>query len=405
MALNDKLINYEDISTFHSNLINDSSVSVKSTWSSSKISSELADAVDAIYNLIYTLHPDADYLNFSANLPNTKVRLVLYSDFEAEPSTPIDIDYSFDRKNWTHYTVGNNITIPTDGKVYLRGNNDYFSVYDYEDYDDILYYHYFEFENESENTLNVEAHGNINSLLSKTNWNEITTLAEYCYYYMFYDCTALTEAPALPTTSLTDYCYSSMFYGCTSLTEAPTLPATSLAGSCYSSMFEGCTALTEAPTLPATSLTEGCYSNMFSGCTSLTEAPALPATSLANSCYSNMFYDCTSLTEAPALPATSLAGSCYSSMFYGCTSLTEAPTLPATSLAGNCYSGMFSGCRNLSYINCQATTNITTTNCSYWVNGVSNSGTFIKDANATWTTGNSGIPSGWTVQDYVAPSA
>lgn len=46
--------------------------------------------------------PNEDYLNFSANLPNTKVRLVLYSDYGAEPSTPIDIDYSFDRINWTH---------------------------------------------------------------------------------------------------------------------------------------------------------------------------------------------------------------------------------------------------------------------------------------------------------------
>jgi len=163
--LNDKLITYGNLSTFYDKL--------------------QEQDIDAIYNLIYTLHPDADYLNFSANLPNTKVRLVLYSDYEAEPSTPIDIDYSFDRKNWTHYTVDNDIVIPTDGKVYLRGNNDYFSVYDYEDYEDTLYYHYFEFENESENTLNVEAHGNINSLLSKTNWNEITALAEYCYNGMF----------------------------------------------------------------------------------------------------------------------------------------------------------------------------------------------------------------------------
>lgn len=45
MALNDKLINYEDISTFHSNLINDSSVSVKSTWSSDKINSELSSLI------------------------------------------------------------------------------------------------------------------------------------------------------------------------------------------------------------------------------------------------------------------------------------------------------------------------------------------------------------------------
>ena len=46
MALNDKLINYEDISAFHSNLLNDSSVSVKATWTSSKISSEIS-GIDA----------------------------------------------------------------------------------------------------------------------------------------------------------------------------------------------------------------------------------------------------------------------------------------------------------------------------------------------------------------------
>ena len=50
-----------------------------------------------------------------------------------------------------------------------------------------------------------------------------------------------------------------MFYSCTSLTEAPALPATSLADSCYYYMFYGCTRFTEAPALPATSLVRGCY--------------------------------------------------------------------------------------------------------------------------------------------------
>ena len=50
---------------------------------------------------------------------------------------------------------------------------------------------------------------------------------------MFYSCTSLTEAPALPATSLTDYCYHYMFYGCTGFTEAPALPATNLAAYCY----------------------------------------------------------------------------------------------------------------------------------------------------------------------------
>lgn len=34
---------------------------------------------------------------------------------------------------------------------------------------------------------------------------------------MFYGCTALASAPALPATTLSNYCYDSMFYRCTSL--------------------------------------------------------------------------------------------------------------------------------------------------------------------------------------------
>ena len=36
---------------------------------------------------------------------------------------------------------------------------------------------------------------------------------------------------------------------------------------------------------------------------------------------------------------------------------------------------------------------------SYWVDGVSATGTFVKNSAAQWNvTGNSGVPSGWTVQ-------
>ena len=42
-------------------------------------------------------------------------------------------------------------------------------------------------------------------------------MAANCYYYMFYGCTSLTQAPALPATTLANYCYRGMFFGCTSL--------------------------------------------------------------------------------------------------------------------------------------------------------------------------------------------
>ena len=60
-------------------------------------------------------------------------------------------------------------------------------------------------------------------------------------------------------------------------------------------MFFHCTNLTKASALPATTLTSNCYRWMFSGCTSLIQAPALPATTLAKSCCQYMFRNCTSL--------------------------------------------------------------------------------------------------------------
>ena len=66
---------------------------------------------------------------------------------------------------------------------------------------------------------------------------------------------------------------------------------------CYHWMFYNCTSLTKAPALPATVLSEGCYYYMFEDCTSLTQAPALPATTLDYGCYNNMFHNCISLPE------------------------------------------------------------------------------------------------------------
>lgn len=151
--------------------------------------------------------------------------------------------------------------------------------------------------------------------------------------------------------------------------------------------------------LPATSLADYCYYAMFSGCTSLTTAPALPATYLVSNCYGAMFGSCTSLTTAPELPATTLATYCYNGMFNGCTSLTTAPELPATTLKSSCYHYMFKGCSKLNYIKAMFTTKPSSSYTNNWVSGVASTGTFVKNANATWYVyGTSGIPSGWTVQ-------
>ena len=174
----------------------------------------------------------------------------------------------------------------------------------------------------------IKCIGNIENLLDYATVQSRVhpTMASNCYRYMFYGCTALTQAPALPATTLAEGCYKYMFQDCTALTQAPALPATKLVDSCYYYMFQGCTALTQAPALPATTLASNCYNSMFQGCTALTQAPALPATTLANSCYYGMFTGCTSLTQAPALPAMTLADFCYRSMFQNCTSLKLSST-------------------------------------------------------------------------------
>ena len=246
------------------------------------------------------------------------------------------LEYSTDTSTWSTWdgtTTLYSVTRGSDNVLYLRGigntkitggnNNGYRWVLTGSD---------------------IKCIGNIENILDYeiVNSGSHPSMTKYCYFGMFYGCTSLTQAPALPATTLSGYCYTHMFRGCTSLTQAPALPATTLANYCYGYMFYGCTALTQAPELPATTLANYCYSSMFFGCTSLTKAPALPATTLVESCYGYMFKNCTALTQAPALPATTLAIYCYTSMFNRCTSLTQAPSeLPATTLAENCYRFMF----------------------------------------------------------------
>ena len=298
------------------------------------------------------------------------------------------IQYSMDGNTWYDLTVGASTpTVNAGSKIYFKATNPSIS----------LRYGMGTF---SAGTSNVS--GNIMSMLYGDGFIGQTDLTgkDYAFGYLFKDCAGLVDASELilPATTLATYCYQYMFKGCTSLTSAPVLPATTLVKSCYSNMFDGCTSLTSAPVLPATTLANRCYDSMFYRCTSLTSAPELPATTLEESCYSHMFQYCTSLTSAPELPATTLTNYCYQSMFSDCTSLTSAPVLPATTLTVRCYYGMFNGCSNLNEIRMYAT-DISATNClSEWVYGVASTGTFTKHPEMTsLPTGASGIPKGWTV--------
>ena len=142
------------------------------------------------------------------------------------------------------------------------------------------------------------------------------------------------------------------------------------------------------------------FRKLFYACSNIVNVSSnfLPATTLSSGCYNSMFLNCTSLTTVPELPATVLSDTCYYSMFYGCRNLTIAPDLPATTLTYCCYGYMFFACSKLNYIKMLAT-DISVNSClGGWVYSVANTGTFVKNPNMTsLPTGDSGIPSGWTV--------
>jgi hypothetical protein len=59
---------------------------------------------------------------------------------------------------------------------------------------------------------------------------------------------------------------------------------------------------------------------------------------------------------------------------------------------------MFNGCSSLNYIKALFRTLSSTSYTKNWVSGVAATGTFVQADDATWNvTGNSGVPTGWTV--------
>ena len=224
-------------------------------------------------------------------------------------------------------------------------------------------------------------------------------------HYVYGDiCSLISSGEYTQVETLSPYAFASLFSGNDKLKSHPAeelviRPATVGEG-CFRSMFQGCTALERAPELPATTLASFCYESMFSGCTALKQAPALPATTLAEGSYGGMFFGCTALQNPPAISAQTLAMGCCMNMFTECSALKESPVLSAGTLAPNCYSMMFSRCTSLKKITCTAS-NISAGNAlENWVDGVptGSGGTFIKKSGASWPSGTSGIPTGWTVQ-------
>lgn len=215
---------------------------------------------------------------------------------------------------------------------------------------------------------NYKVYGNAMSLLYNDNFivnSEFANDSDHNFAGLFREDTHLIDAGNLVLPSLTILAngYNGMFRDCTNLKIAPKLPAirfigvvSSGVGDNYSSMFEGCINLEEAPELPATSLVQGCYNRMF----------------------------CMSRSAVLKTPK-----------------LTKGPVLPSSIIPTTAYREMFKGNGNITEITCLATSIADTTSTGDWLLNCSTTGTFKKAANmASWPRSTSGIPTGWTIEDY-----
>jgi hypothetical protein len=198
-----------------------------------------------------TDEPEVDYLCFTAEQANSTVKM---SANGSAPTVYLETSPTAEEGTWSDFTVGSTtITLANVGdKVYFRAkqDNERFATSSF-------IYNYFSM------TGKIAASGNLNTLLKADGSIVDLTGRDYCYVYMFENCSSLTQAPELPATTLATSCYTYMFSGCSGLTQAPALPAMTLVSWCYSYMFQQCTSLTSAPALPATTLADYCYDSMF----------------------------------------------------------------------------------------------------------------------------------------------
>ena len=133
--------------------------------------------------------------------------------------------------------------------------------------------------------------------------------------------------------------------------------------------------------------------------------------SLTRPCY-YMFRGCTGISGTAKVEVSHVGGSGFlDQMFYGCSSLNRAEItgLDGGNMILNSYSqgmsSMFRNCTVLNYIKCMAQYTGGTNNISMssFTSSVASTGTFVKATGQNWTTGTSGIPTNWIVEEPEPP--
>lgn len=323
------------------------------------------------------------------------------------PSTGTDLSYSFDKRVWSLPQYDNigyaQITLQSGEKMYLRSstglsqsNSAYYSI-------------------NSLRSTPFTAGGNLLSVIDYTNIGSISSIPNYGCCYMFYS-SGITEANIFgEIKTIGDYgCYF-MFHDSHYITNvgSPQKIKTVKDHGCYS-MFHRCRSLTSPlPLNVVTTAYPYAFYSMYYDCKSLLRASDLNGLTEINpyTCGS-MYVGCTSIVSPPEMKNVRIINTDgLGNTFYGCTSLTAGVNLKNVTgvninaaaktygIMGCCYSG----CTSLKTAYAPNVSNLYNTNEDVlygWLTNVSNSGTAYKNRNATFLSGNSGLPSGWSSRNY-----
>lgn len=370
-----------------------------------------AIAVQADY-LAFSTDPDYMYLE---NRGNSQVTVTVAPSYGGTMVHQLDLQYSYDRASWTDMPFSNSsatVAVPAGGKVYFRGDNEYWYSNDDEDgYRFSASGPVYGGGNimtllDRSGILDAVPENGLNSVFSQMSnlitppdcssimeigksglygafgWSGITTppdfsnlgiVLEYGLGRVCMQCDNLTASSDL--SSVNEWWEAAATYAfalCDRLTYVPPFGDAAFlsenmqahsGNGMFENMYQGCTSLREMPDLTAISISsiqDGwsylLFCSMFEGCTSLLAADKLPAISsplegtITDGMFLNMFKDCTSLVYAD------LAGIEYADMdevckgmFYGCTRLSEI-SVNGDSLGIDAYENMFYGCSALKVV-------------------------------------------------------
>ena len=181
-------------------------------------------------------------------------------------SPNVDLQYSTNKSNWTPISGSNETIAIGNGTYYFKGDNPNGFSKDASNYVQFI---------TSLGTLQGNIMSLINSSTFSTDYSTIP--GAYCFYKLFQGCDiSSASALKLPATTLADYCYAYMFSNCTSLTTYVELPASIAKDYCYYYMFYDCYQLytynsgyadqynTNRYILPLEELAPHCCERMFS---------------------------------------------------------------------------------------------------------------------------------------------